>query len=80
MDNIVMEFVHILRNNPDEAYNFFANNYHKFSKYEMVDIIKELLYGIYHEVEYGMIIKADHDHILSTTADELEDIYKGEEA
>lgn len=80
MDNIVMEFVHILRNNPDGAYNFFANNYHKFSKYELVDVIKELLYGIYYEAEYGMIIKSDHDHILANTANELEDIYKEEEA
>lgn len=80
MDNIMMEFVHVLRNNPDGAYNFFANNYHKFSKCELVDVVKELLYGIYYEAEYGMIIKSDHDNILATTADGLEDIYKEEEA
>lgn len=78
MENIMMEFVHVLRNNPNGAYDFIANNYHKFSKSELVDVIKELLYGIYNEVEYGMIIKADHDHILSSTASELEDIYMEE--
>ena len=41
MENVaMMEFIRILRNNPDEAFNFFANNYPKFSKYEMVDITK----------------------------------------
>ena len=78
MENVIKEFVEILRNNPNKAYDFISNNYHRFSKSEMVDIVKELLYGIYHEAEYGLITKADHDKILENAADELEESWADE--
>lgn len=78
MENIMNQFVEILRNNPNKAYDFIANNGHLFSKCELVDIIKELLYGIYHEAEWGLITTADHNKILANTADELADIYEEE--
>ena len=77
MENM-KEFIEILRNEPDKAFDFIANNGWKFSKTELVDIAKELLYGIYHETEWGLIVKADHDKILKNAADELEEIYTEE--
>lgn len=78
MENTMNQFVEILKNNPDKAYDFIANNAHMFSKYELVDIIKELLYGIYSEAKYGLIVMEDHDKILANTADGLADIYEEE--
>ena len=73
MEDAMKKFVEILRNNPDEAFDYIANNGYKFSSYELQSIIKELLYGIYYEAEYGLITKTDHDKILENTADQLED-------
>ena len=70
------QFIDILRNNPEEAYNYIADNAYKFSQYELTDIIKELIYGIYFEAEWGLITKADHDKILANTAEELANIYE----
>lgn len=78
MENIMKQFVEILKNNPDKAYDFIANNAHMFSKYELADIIKELLYGIYSESKYGAILEEDHDKILANAADGLAEIYDEE--
>ena len=75
MENTMQQFMEILRNDPNKAYDFIANNSYMFSKYELVDIIKELLYAIYHEAEYGLITTEDHDKILANTADGLAEIY-----
>lgn len=76
MENVMKQFVEILRNNPDKAYDFIANNYHLFSKGELVDVVKELLYGIYYEAEYGLITTSDHNKILENAADQLEESYE----
>jgi hypothetical protein len=78
MENTMTQFVEVLRNNPDGAFDFIANNGHKFSKSELVDIAKELLYGIYYEAEFGLITEKDHDQILANAADELDERYKEE--
>lgn len=78
MENIMNQFMEILRSNPNKAYDFIANNSHMFSKYELTDIIKELLYAIYHEAEYGLMTTADHDKILADTAEGLAEIYEEE--
>lgn len=78
MENTMMQFMETLRNNPDNAYDFIANNSHMFSKYELADIIKELLYGIYYEAEYGFITTEDHNKILANTANGLAEIYEEE--
>ena len=78
MENIMSQFVEILRNNPNKAYDFIANTYWNMSKSELADIIKELLYAIYYEAEYGLIVFADHDKILANAADELADMYEEE--
>lgn len=80
MENIMVEFVEVLRNNPDGAFDFIANNGHNFSKYELVDIAKELLYAIHYEANFGLLTTADHDQILANAADELAENYAEEEA
>lgn len=63
------EFIEILKNNPNGAYDFICNNYYKMSKEELKDITKELLYAVYENA------KDEHDIILSDVATELEDFY-----
>lgn len=78
MENIMNQFMEILRNDPNKAYDFIANTYWNMSKGELADIIKELLYAIYHEAEYGLITTEDHNKILANTADGLAEIYEEE--
>lgn len=75
MENIMSEFVEVLQNNPDHAYDFIANNGHLFSKGELTDIVKELLYAVYYEAQFGLITDADHDKILGSAGDELAENY-----
>lgn len=65
------EFIEVLKNNPDKAYDYICNNYYKFSKDELKDIIKELLYSIYDNTMH----KAEHNKFLFDAATELEDFY-----
>ena len=58
----ILEFIEILKNKPDEAYDFICNNYNELSKTELVNIIKELLYSIYYHCRndediYNQIMK-----------------------
>ena len=64
------EFIEVLKNNPNGAYDYICNNYHKMSKDELKNITKELLYAV-----YDNMTKAEHDKILADVATELEDFY-----
>jgi 20S proteasome alpha/beta subunit len=64
------EFIEVLKNNPNGAYDFICNNYYKMTKEELKDITKELLYAVYDNVS-----KAEHNEILANVAVELEDFY-----
>ena len=64
------EFIGVLKNNPDGAYDFICNNYYNMSKEELKNIAKELLYAVH----YNMT-KVEHNKILSDVASELEDTY-----
>lgn len=64
------DFIEVLKNNPDGAYDYICNNYYKMSKEELKDITKELLYAVSDNVT-----KAEHDEILNDVATELEDTY-----
>jgi helix-turn-helix protein len=64
------EFIEVLKNNPNGAYDYICNNYHKMSKEELKDIAKELLYAVYDNVT-----KAEHNEILEDVANELEETY-----
>lgn len=69
----MMNFVKVLKENPNHAYDFIANNYHKYSRGELTDIVKELLYAIYSNTPFE---KELHDRILNDVAENLEDDYK----
>lgn len=64
------EFIDVLKNNPNGAYDYISNNYYKMSKDELNDILKELLYAV-----HSNVTKAEHDEILMDAATELEDFY-----
>jgi formate-dependent nitrite reductase cytochrome c552 subunit len=65
------DFIEVLKNNPNGAYDFICNNYYKMSKDELKDIVKELLYAVHDNVT-----KVEHDQILNDVATELEDNYE----
>ena len=67
------QFVKVLKENPNGAYDYIANNYHKYSRGELTDIVKELLYAIHDKAKF------EHDEILTSVAEELADNYDDEE-
>lgn len=73
--SIMQNFIDILSNEPYKAFDFICNNCHEFSKGELTDIVKELLYGIYWQSKFGTITESDHDAILIHAAEELTDYY-----
>ena len=73
--SMMEQFIDCLRNNPDHAFDFIANEYYKFSKDELKDICKELLYGIYHAESRGYITNDDSKVIYDNAADELHESY-----
>lgn len=64
------EFIEVLENNPDDAYDFISNNYYKMSKDELKDIAKELLYAM-----YDKMTKEEHNLALADVAEELKSFY-----
>ena len=64
------DFINVLKNEPDKAYDFICNNYYKMNKEELKEITKELLYAI-----HSNTIKAEHNKILGDVAEELEQTY-----
>ena len=52
-DNILtmMEFTEVLRNEPKKAFDFICNNGYKFEKTDLINITKELLYGIHYHTD-----------------------------
>ena len=68
MENIIQEFIEVLKHNPNHAYDFIANNYYKFSKEELSSVAKELLYAIH------WFNKEQEADILESVGLELEDI------
>lgn len=64
------EFIELLENNPDKAYDFISNNYYKMSKDELKDITKELLYAM-----YDKMTKEEHNMALADVAEELKSFY-----
>ena len=72
------QFIDCLKNNPDHAFDFMANNYYKFSHIELGDIAKELLYGIYYAESRGFILKSDSKVIYKCVVEELNETYNEE--
>ena len=75
MDNAMKEFVETLKadlaKGDASAYDFIAQNYMGFSKSELADIIKELLYAVWHSKEFHDISRLDYEQILDAAAEEL---------
>ena len=69
MDEIMVQFVEILKNDPNYAYDFIAQNYWNMDKEELANIVKELLYAIH------SFNKMEEAEILESIGNELEDIY-----
>ena len=63
------QFIDILKNDPNAAYDFICNNYYNMSKEELKNIAKELLYAIFDNAT-----KEEHDKMLADVANELEDM------
>ena len=77
--NVMEQFIDCLRNNPDHAFDFIANEYYKFSKDELKDICKELLYGIYYAESRGHILKSDSKVIYECVVEKLDESYSNNE-
>lgn len=73
--SMIEQFIDCLRNNPDHAFDFISNEYYKFSKDELKDICKELLYGIYYAKGRAFITEVDSKVIYDCVSDELETSY-----
>ena len=65
------ELIKVLKNNPNNAYDYLTSNYYKMSKEELKDFAKELLYSVYQNV-----LDSEHDKILNDVAEELENQYE----
>lgn len=74
MENTMKKFVEVLKNNPNHAYDFIADNYWQMSKEELASITKELLYAIYY------FHKEEKKEILESVGIELEDMLGDDEA
>ena len=64
------EFIELLENNPEKAYDFICNNYYKMSKDELKDVARELLYAM-----YDKMTKEEHSEALADVAEELKSSY-----
>ena len=63
-------FTEILKNEPKKAYDFIANYGHLFDKNELINIIKELIYGMH--VSFG---NAQFLSVMLDVGIELDDQY-----
>ena len=75
---IMQQFIEVMRDNPDHAYDFIANHYTQFYKDELASIVKELLYGFY-EMERKGYIWDESGEFYKSVADELDEYYNEEE-
>ena len=67
---VIKEFIELLENNPDKAYDFISNEYYRMDKDTLKDITKELLYAM-----YDKMTKEEHDKALADVAEELKSFY-----
>lgn len=71
MNLVYKEFIETLKNNPNHAYDYIANNAWAMSKDNLTDICKELIYGI---IDYET--KREAREILGNVAEELKDLWE----
>lgn len=63
--------IEVLKNNPNNAYDYLTSNYYKMSKEELKDFAKELLYSVYENT-----LESEQNKILKDAAEELTDQYE----
>lgn len=73
MNLVYKDFIECLKNNPNHAYDYIANNAWAMSKDNLTDICKELIYGI---LDYET--KREAKEILCNVAEELTDLWEEE--
>ncbi len=71
MNLVYKDFIECLKNNPNHAYDYIANNAWSISKDSLTDICKELIYGI---IDYET--KREAKEILCNVAEELTDLWE----
>lgn len=67
---VIKEFIEVLENNPDKAYDFISNEYYRMDRDTLKDIAKELLYAM-----YDKMTKEEHNEALADVAEELKSFY-----
>ena len=65
------EFLVVLKENPRQAYDFISQTNHMLDRWELTNIIKELLYSI-----HSFCPESQAAEMLAMAADELEYQYK----
>lgn len=65
------EFINVLKNQPNGAYDFICNHYYEMDKADLQKVAKELLYAIHTNTD-----TAKHNKILDDVAEELLDNYQ----
>lgn len=68
---IMKDFINVLKNNPNGAYDFICNHYYEMDKGDLQKVAKELLYAIYSNTDTDK-----HNKILDDVAEELLDNYQ----
>lgn len=63
-------FTEVLKNEPKKAYDFIANHGHLFHKNELINIIKELIYGM-----HSCLIDPLFENTMLNIGIELDDLY-----
>lgn len=74
--NVIKEFMDCIKNNPNHAFDFICENYNRFSKEELKDICKELLYAISHAEDTKTILQSDREFIYDIVIENLDDFYE----
>lgn len=69
--DVMKEFINVLKNSPNGAYDFICNHYYEMDKADLQKVAKELLYAIYSNTDTNK-----HDKILDDVAEELLDNYQ----
>lgn len=69
----MMEFTEILKNEPSKAYDYITNNSYRMQKDDIVNILKELLYGMHNGCYHPQ-----YEQILEDVQIELDEQYEEE--
>ena len=75
----MMGFTEVLKNEPKKAFGFICENGHRFEKSDLINIIKELLYGIQYHTDNrscGNLFPIILEDVQIELDDRYDDLYK----